>query len=144
MVARVVIRDTKRIEFMMWGPRMVYYISAWEAGGRYPGYPKQPRVGDGLMANCVQRFYQYGEDWHRGNDMYDGPLNKKTWEGISAEIRRDAIVSLPDRGNPSWNIMHGCKERKSAGSRIAVSHKARRQGADSNPQKCDDPNAADR
>jgi hypothetical protein len=58
------------------------------------------------MASCSQRYYQDGEDWHRGNDMTDGPLNKATWDRLSAEIRVAAIHTLPPIGESHWRLMN--------------------------------------
>ena len=39
-----------------------------------------------------------GEDWTRGNDLSDGPLNEETWEAILADIVGYEMLSLvPER-----------------------------------------------
>lgn len=104
-ITRTVDRPRKGIIFKMWGPTMMYTIEAWEAGAKLPR-DNEPRKYDGIMAACTQRFYQDGEDWHRRLDMYDGPLNKATWDRISAEIRQHAIHTLPALDGSWWRIIN--------------------------------------
>jgi hypothetical protein len=41
-----------------------------------------------LGCGANSRKTRAGEDWHRGNDLPDGPFNHETWEAI-----KDAIIS---------------------------------------------------
>jgi hypothetical protein len=100
-ITRTVERPRKAITFMMWGPTMTYTITAWERGAKLPR-GDGPEEYDGIMASCSQRFYQDGEDWHRGLDLSDGPLEKGTWDRISAEIRHHAIHTLPPVKETDW------------------------------------------
>ncbi len=105
-IARIVDRPRRAITFKMWGPTMVFTVSAWEVGGSPFGSPHHDLSGDGIMASCSQRYFQDGEDWHRGNDMTDGLLDKKTWDRLSAEIRYMAIQTLPTLKESHWRLMN--------------------------------------
>jgi hypothetical protein len=104
-ITRVVDRPRKAIVFKMWGPTLMYTITAWEKGGNPFGFEPIPKT-DGIMASCSLRYYQDGEDWNRGNDMSDGPLNKKTWDRISHEIRGNAIHTLPPIESTRWLLFN--------------------------------------
>jgi hypothetical protein len=84
---------------------MMYTIEAWEAGAKLPR-DGEPRKYDGIMASFTQRFYQDGEDWHRGRDLSGGPLEKATWDRISAEIRQNAIHTLPAVNSSFWRVIN--------------------------------------
>lgn len=42
-----------------------------------------------------------GEDWNRGNDLADGPFNKKTWEKIKGDIIAYELVKLAPKVEPT-------------------------------------------
>lgn len=104
-IARIVDRPRKGIIFKMWGPTMMYTIEAWEVSAKLPR-DDVPRPYDGIIASCTQRYYQDGEDWHRGLDLSDGPLEKATWDRVSAEIRQHAIHSLPAVESSWWHMFN--------------------------------------
>lgn len=43
-------------------------------------------TGGYLGASAATRKARAGEDWNRGNDLPDGPFNKRTWERIRNSI----------------------------------------------------------
>jgi len=54
------------------------------------------REGDKGYLGCTAstRKARAGEDWTRGNDLPDGPFNKKTWDKIILGILRYEIMKL--------------------------------------------------
>ena len=54
------------------------------------------RKGDEGYLGCTAstRKPRAGEDWTRGNDLPDGPFNKKTWDKIILGILRYEIIKL--------------------------------------------------
>lgn len=61
-----------------------YYIYAAESGDGH----------DYLGAGSSLRKPYPGEDWTRGHDLPDGPLDRKTWESIKNAIIKDEMVIL--------------------------------------------------
>ena len=53
-----------------------------------------------LGCQVKTRKQRAGEDWFRGNDLADGPFNKKTWNDILNSIIRYEIVKLTDYRRP--------------------------------------------
>jgi hypothetical protein len=54
----------------------------------------------GCVVSC--RKPRAGEDWTRGNDLPDGPLNKETWDNILRSIVRYEIVKLSEYRKPDY------------------------------------------
>lgn len=46
----------------------------------------------GCISSC--RKPRAGEDWHRGNDLADGPLTRETWERIKGDIISYEMVKV--------------------------------------------------
>ena len=55
--------------------------------------------GDYLGCTVVTRKPRAGEDWNRGNDLADGPLNRETWEKIKNDIIGYELVKLVPKPN---------------------------------------------
>lgn len=53
-----------------------------------------------LGCQVSTRKQRAGEDWFRGNDLADGPFNKKTWNNILNSIIRYEIVKLTTYRRP--------------------------------------------
>lgn len=53
-----------------------------------------------LGCQVSTRKQRAGEDWFRGNDLPDGPFNKKTWDDILNAIIRYEIVKLTNYKRP--------------------------------------------
>jgi hypothetical protein len=84
----------------MWGPTLVYAITAREEGGKCDDGTEP--AGDYLGCTVTSRFVLDGEDWNRGNDYPDGPFNRATWDRIAKAIRCDAIRTLPEENEATW------------------------------------------
>lgn len=54
-----------------------------------------------LGCQVVVRKVRAGEDWNRGNDLPDGPLNEETWKKILNSILNYELVKLSKYKKPS-------------------------------------------
>ncbi|KKM82923.1 hypothetical protein LCGC14_1314580 [marine sediment metagenome] len=52
------------------------------------------RAEPSLMCNSDTRKPRAGEDWTRGRDMTEGPLNEETWRAFLAEIVSYEIIEI--------------------------------------------------
>lgn len=53
-----------------------------------------------LGCTAATRKARAGEPWNRGNDLPDGPFNKKTWDKIISGILRYELIKLSDYKKP--------------------------------------------
>ena len=70
--------DTVQMKIIFYTDRHEYIIKA-----------VPPQVGDEngyLGGNVLNRKSHAGEDWIRGNDLFDGDYNYETWLGIMGDI----------------------------------------------------------
>jgi hypothetical protein len=102
-VARVVESRRGYIHFKMWGPTLIYSITAHQVGAKNPD--GRPLPADYLGCAVTSRCMFDGEDWNRGGDYPDGPLKKTIWDQIAKAIRADAIRTLPDEESETWRFM---------------------------------------
>jgi hypothetical protein len=60
------------------------------------------RPNDNGFLGCQTsvRKFRPGEDWHRGNDLPDGPFERDTWEKIIKGIVRYELVLLSEYTKP--------------------------------------------
>ena len=63
-----------------------YHISAKLSSGDNDGY---------LGCTVTNRKWRTGENWHRGNDLPDGPFNKNTFDEIVRAILAFEIIAKP-------------------------------------------------
>ena len=82
--------ETRRI-FCFYTDEHVYQIVAIE---RFNGEE------DYLGCQVSTRKARPGEDWARGNDLPDGPFNKKTWDRIIYSIVSYEMVKLSEYQRP--------------------------------------------
>jgi hypothetical protein len=75
-------------------------LCLWTSKNRYsisftPGY---------LGCIAVSRRWRAGEDWHRGNDLADGPFNEETWLQILKDILSYELELpvQPRSADPRW------------------------------------------
>jgi len=63
-----------------------------------------------LGCGANSRKTRAGEDWHRGNDLPDGPFNHETWEAIKDAIISYELVKLEPVYEPAGmegEVFHG-------------------------------------
>lgn len=72
-------------------------IYLWTATNRYKISAEDPTEQKPLgYLGCIatNRSWDVGEDWHRGNDLADGPLNEETLRYILRNIVGFEMLSL--------------------------------------------------
>lgn len=73
-------------------------IRIFTSTNRYLIHAKERSVDDGYLGcQATTRKPRAGEDWHRGNDLSDGPLCEETWHAILADIVGYEMVKVHHR-----------------------------------------------
>lgn len=72
-----------------------YNVKFYTHKSKYYVYATESKDGHSYLgAGSSLRKPYPGEDWTRGHDLPDGPLNRKTWESIKDAIIKDEMVIL--------------------------------------------------
>ena len=69
-----------------------------------------------LGCGAKSRRTRAGEDWHRGNDLPDGPFNRDTWEAIEDACLSYELVKLEPAYEPMGSEPSGVPEKPLGGS----------------------------
>jgi hypothetical protein len=80
--------EKQRIELVLYTENNIYHISARP--------PNSENRGDKGYLGCIStsRKPRAGEDWHRGNDLADGPFGFETWHKILRDIVAYELVKI--------------------------------------------------
>lgn len=82
------------------GEEARWVLRLFTDNNQYNIYFGQSYIG---CSSCSRKT-RAGEDWHRGNDLHDGPLIKETWSNILLNIlsyelvnvNRQEAIAIPD------------------------------------------------
>jgi len=90
-------------------------IKVYTDVNEYRIYADVREGGDGAGLGCIasSRKKRPGEDWHRGQDLPDGPFSEATWLRIIKSIIRLETVKI-HKSDHSVLYIHGTPEQQSA------------------------------
>ena len=94
-------------------------VRIYTAVNCYSIIAKEKAEGPGYLGcTAISRMPRAGEDWHRSNDLADGPLNVRTWYKILADIVSYEMVKVHDPAKARADAQIDEVASAKAGSRV--------------------------